>query len=123
MFERNDDWPSFARLDCSVFATWPTTLAETRPDVVEVLRGRVAALCTQERAARLVALAEHDDEGKRQAAAMIAALGAPIGPALLTDAAHAGRPRSGSRDLRARDAARAGARARGRGRVPPRRNG
>ena len=83
VFERNNDWPSFT-LWIARLRDLTETLAESRPDVAEVLRGRVAALCTQDRALRLVALAERDDEGKRQAAAMIAALGTPIGTALLT---------------------------------------
>jgi hypothetical protein len=82
VFERNDDWPSLA-VWIQRLRDLADTLAETRPDVVEVLRSRVAALCSQERAARLVALAERDEEGKRQATAMISALGTPIGSALL----------------------------------------
>jgi hypothetical protein len=58
-------------------------LLETRPDVAEVIAGRLAALCTPEQARHLVALAGRDDQGREVANRIIAALGADIGPALL----------------------------------------
>jgi hypothetical protein len=77
--------------DMSSFAMWIARLRgladaviETRPDVAEVLQARLAKMCTAERAASLVALHEHDEEGKRQASALVTALGAPMGDALVS---------------------------------------
>jgi hypothetical protein len=82
-FEQKGEW--------AIFGTWlrrlrelADALVETRPDVAEVLRNRVAGFCTNDRAARLVDLAERDEAGKSDAAAIIGALGAHIGHALLT---------------------------------------
>jgi hypothetical protein len=56
---------------------------ESRPDVAEVIEKRLAEFCTLERAARLVELAGRDDAGRAAASAIIEALGAGVGPALL----------------------------------------
>lgn len=59
------------------------TLLEARPDVAEVIEGRLAAMATAEQARSLVALAGRDDRGRDVANRVIAALGAGIGAALL----------------------------------------
>jgi hypothetical protein len=59
------------------------TLREPRPDVAEVIAGRLSAMCTSAQARTLVALAGRDDQGREAANRIIAALGAEIGPALL----------------------------------------
>ena len=59
------------------------SLREARPDVAEVIGARLTALCTPSQAALLVELADRDEDARRAANRMIAALGADIGPALL----------------------------------------
>lgn len=58
-------------------------LREGRPDVAEVIAGRLSSRCTSAQARTLVALAVRDDQSRVTANRIIAALGAEIGPALL----------------------------------------
>lgn len=58
--------------------------AEPRPDVADAISTGLADLCTPEYAARVVALARKDAEGREAAAAIIGALGPHIAPALLS---------------------------------------
>jgi hypothetical protein len=81
--DRDSRWAAFAAWTVR-FRELADALVETRPDVAEVLREGLSALCTAERAARLVAAAERDPDEKTQASAIIVALGAKIGPPLLS---------------------------------------
>ena len=56
---------------------------ESRPDVAEVIEKKLTDFCTLDRAARLVELAGRDDAGRAAASAIVGALGAGVGPALL----------------------------------------
>jgi hypothetical protein len=56
---------------------------EQRPDVADVIAQHMVEFCTVYRAARLVELAGHSAEGRAAADAIISALGAGAGPALL----------------------------------------
>jgi hypothetical protein len=67
-----------------------TELTEPRPDVAATIAAVLTALCSAERASRLIDLAQSGDEGRAGAGAMIAALGPDVAVPLL----EAGRARS-----------------------------
>ncbi len=77
--------------DAASFVSWVARLRgladaviDARPDVAEVLQARLAAMCTTDRAVSLLTLSERNEQGKALASALITALGAPIGSALLS---------------------------------------
>jgi hypothetical protein len=96
--ERAERWPELAAWLGSE-RRLADTLRESRPDVADVLTDALTAFCTLPRAARLVSLAGRDDVGRLAANAIIDALGANVGPALLEAVKHQTGP--------ARDASRA----------------
>jgi hypothetical protein len=74
-----------------IFADWLSRsralrdeLAEPRPDVANVISSSLEKLCTVERAARLVDLAAEGSPHRQAADAIVSALGAPIGGAIVT---------------------------------------
>jgi hypothetical protein len=82
MLERDGRWQEMA-----AWLTWyrqmASALREPRPDVADVIAGSLTGYCTTERALRLIELAERDAEGHAAASAIVEALGADVGPALL----------------------------------------
>ena len=85
--ERSERWPELA-----AWLAQERRLADgfrdTRPDVADVLSGALTSFCTLPRAARLVSLAGRDESGRAAANAIIDALGANVGPALLEAVKH-----------------------------------
>jgi hypothetical protein len=67
------------------------TLADSRPDVADFVRQELSAWCTPERASRIVALAERDEEGKGTARAFVRALGSAAAASFLSAAAQGSR--------------------------------
>jgi hypothetical protein len=74
----------------SDFGTWlkryrdvAVEVRETRPDVADVIDGQLRALCSADRARRLVAIAESGTEGRAVAGLILEALGADMGTCLL----------------------------------------
>jgi hypothetical protein len=82
LLERDGRWQEMA-----AWLTWYRQMAsglrEPRPDVADVIAGSLTGFCTTERALRLIELAERDAEGHAAASAIVQALGADVGPALL----------------------------------------
>lgn len=66
-------------------------LAASRPDVADLVHARANAWCTPERASRIVALAERDDDGKATARAFVRALGSAAAAPLVAAAAQGSR--------------------------------
>lgn len=67
------------------------TLAESRPDVAELVRARLSAWAASERATAILGLAERDEEGKQAARAFVRAVGSAIAAPLLEAAARGNR--------------------------------
>jgi hypothetical protein len=80
---KEDDWTVLTRWTHRL-RELADTIADTRPDVADILRTRLASLCTDDRAARLVTLAERDEAGKQLASEVIESLGPALGPAMLS---------------------------------------
>jgi HEAT repeats len=80
---KEDEWTSLT-LWTHRLRELAETIADARPDVAEILRARLASLCTDQRAARLVTLSERDEAGKQLASEVIASLGSALAPALMT---------------------------------------
>jgi hypothetical protein len=80
--ERENRWPTFAAW-MGRYRDLTEALKDARPDVADVLRKRLSELCTPERAARVIALAEQGGDGREQADTIVSALGANLGLRLL----------------------------------------
>jgi hypothetical protein len=80
--EREDRWYEIAAW-LSRLREMTIAFQEQRPDVAEVIAQHMIEFCTVYRAARLVELAGHSAEGRAAADAIVQALGAGAGPALL----------------------------------------
>ena len=85
--ERAERWPELAAW-LSQQRQLAESFRESRPDVAEVLGTALTGFCTLPRAARLVDLAGRNDAGRIAASAIIEALGANVGPALLEAVRH-----------------------------------
>jgi hypothetical protein len=80
--EREDRWHEIAGW-LSRLREMTVAFHEQRPDVAEVIAQHMVEFCTVYRAARLVELAGRSAEGRAAADAIVEALGAGAGPALL----------------------------------------
>jgi hypothetical protein len=80
--ERLERWPDFA---CwlSRYREIRGLLHDTRPDVADVIEAQLRALCSPDRARRLVAMAEQSAESRVVAGRILEALGPEMGPCLL----------------------------------------
>jgi len=80
--EREGRWPAMAEWLARA-RQLASDLAEPRPDVAQVITASLDQLCTVERAARVVDLASAGAEQRQAADAIVTALGAPLGTALV----------------------------------------
>jgi hypothetical protein len=88
--EREGRWDAFV-MWMTRFRQLADTLADTRPDVADLVRGGLGGWCTPGRVSRLVALAERDEDGKATARAFVRAVGEGAAASLLAAAAQGSR--------------------------------